>query len=946
MGSGSIQQQYYTRGRKGLFQAGEGFDTVAKSPGLDNNFIKKVLHPYCLYIAPQELARRGERDISLYPASLTVFPAESGELVIGRSIFAGPDFSGQRDVIFTHNYVVPAARREEFLRRPGALFRITGFASAFDEAAGTVLPELTELTYGEGLDPKEPDALLQRLGVTEALFKRLLYACFNAAVSKRKVYIALDVEVSESSARAAELLDILYRCLPYEVRQRFGFTTYNNEPQGRKNIDVMFVEKGSIRSDTRSMGKDFWFDFPNGRFPEEEDPSSADYLEFAWQNRMNPAEMDAFFDFAAEALEDLPAADRLSIAAYAQAALLYRTAQGAQERYKADKAAGAEALLRFLRAGGPDKKPRLHELLLGLIRDEARARPQALPSAEVAPAVEAGMSPRGEATRKSEFAGGLPVRALTAFMEYYAMAPDEVKPGLVADLTDLLDRSVMKEHGGQAYLRDAGVALAKQPALQKRIYERLGRELPYAELSEAVLGDRLGKVKTVKEFQEEIVFWINHSPDSLGLPYFIGQFQEKLKRTLHKSGDQAVSGGHMHQFLASISRSGAASGLTALCQALRLEIARSVLDTLSPATSTWPEARDAGYLLMDDALLRADLNEEQTRKLRIFRAAYEAMTNQGVLATIGAESADSIGRGEESGREEQFSREEGRDGLERGSMSGETTLHSYAHSLDRPLGKTSGSSGLGASPGLSRSAAFDFRDLLDRDIAEIQQLVKRFLEGRIEQAQYPAVVFVFTDWITSTGGFDRPIFIYDMLVFVQLQTEGTDEVYDFIRYTSRAPAFTDVSGRRVRKVYKNALRKYFAEADRKALRNRKIVDKLVASGVSKDFSAVIAELRRERMNPLARLVVYHRGLSVLLLAVVAGVTTLVLVLGGRGDEGNPATGSPSLSPSLAPGQSPGLSPASTPAVLPGLLPTLPPGLAPALPSEQPSGSPSASPAAE
>ena len=32
MGSGSIQQQYYTRGRKGLFQAGEGFDTVAKSP--------------------------------------------------------------------------------------------------------------------------------------------------------------------------------------------------------------------------------------------------------------------------------------------------------------------------------------------------------------------------------------------------------------------------------------------------------------------------------------------------------------------------------------------------------------------------------------------------------------------------------------------------------------------------------------------------------------------------------------------------------------------------------------------------------------------------------------------------------------------------------------------------------------------------------------------------
>jgi hypothetical protein len=521
-------------------------------------------------------------------------------------------------------------------------------------------------------------------------------------------------------------------------------------------------------------------------------------------------------------------------------------------------------------------------------------------------------------------------------MEYYAMAPDEVKPGLVADLTDLLDRSVMKEQGGQAYLRDAGVALAKQPALQKLIYERLGRELPYAGLSEAVLSDRLGKVKTVKEFQEEILFWISHSPDSLGLPYFIGQFQEKLKRTLHKSGDQAVSGGHMHQFLTSVSRSGAGSGLTALCQALWLEIARSVLDTLSPATSTWPEARDAGYLLMEDALLRADLSEEQARKLRIFRAAYEAMTNQGVMAEIGADFADSFGREEETGRDEE------RDGLERRSMSGETTLHSYASSLDRPLGKTSGSSGLGSSPGSRRTAAFDFRDLLDRDITEIQQLVKRFLEGRIEQAQYPAVVFVFTDWITSTGGFDRPIFIYDMLVFVQMQTEGTDEVYDFIRYTSRAPSFTDVSGRRVRKVYKNALRKYFAEADRKALRNRKIVDKLVASGVSKDFTAFIAEVRRERMNPLARLVVYHRGLSVLLLAVAVGITTLVWVLGDRGGEGNPATGSPSVSPSLSPGQSPG----QPSALKPWLLPTLPPGLAPTLPSEQPTGSPSASPAAE
>lgn len=44
--SGSmITQQMYTRERRGVYRSTEGFDTVAKSESLDNNFVKKFCIP-------------------------------------------------------------------------------------------------------------------------------------------------------------------------------------------------------------------------------------------------------------------------------------------------------------------------------------------------------------------------------------------------------------------------------------------------------------------------------------------------------------------------------------------------------------------------------------------------------------------------------------------------------------------------------------------------------------------------------------------------------------------------------------------------------------------------------------------------------------------------------------------------------------------------------------
>lgn len=94
-GSG-ITQQMYTRQRRGVYRSTEGFDTVAKSESLDNNFVKKILHPFCLYDAPAELSARGEKNEEVYPAALHLFHTETNDTVIGQSRYLAADFTGQR----------------------------------------------------------------------------------------------------------------------------------------------------------------------------------------------------------------------------------------------------------------------------------------------------------------------------------------------------------------------------------------------------------------------------------------------------------------------------------------------------------------------------------------------------------------------------------------------------------------------------------------------------------------------------------------------------------------------------------------------------------------------------------------------------------------------------------------------------------------------------------
>ncbi|MFL6561448.1 MAG: hypothetical protein ACJ8MO_35760, partial [Bacillus sp. (in: firmicutes)] len=310
-----IQQQMYTRERGGIFLSTDGYDTIAISEGLDKSFVKKYLHPFCIYQSPKALTTRGEKDSSLYPETVTLFQPETGDMVIGQSVFVPADFTGQRSAYFMHNYVLPPNRKEEWIKHPEKLFQINDFQTSYKTEQGHVLPALEETEYDDMDVLAGKDTLLGNLGIREEQFKQLLFAVMSSIAGKKKVFISLNVPLPEYSKAALQLLELIYLYLPYAHRRKLGAMTFSSEPESKNYIHVMFYEPGTLNMNDRSIEKQFIFDFANDRISGLDiSGQKHEYLDFALDHFSQSKRMDDFFAFAETALSGLPEEQKLEVA--------------------------------------------------------------------------------------------------------------------------------------------------------------------------------------------------------------------------------------------------------------------------------------------------------------------------------------------------------------------------------------------------------------------------------------------------------------------------------------------------------------------------------------------------------------------------------------------------------------------------------------------------------
>lgn len=292
-----IEQQYYTRERGGLFGESDGYDSIAKSKGLKLDFIKKYIHPLCSYDMPGSLKSEEPIKEEDRPSNFIIAQTPTGEMIVGQAVYKSKDFTGLRPTFFMHNYVAGDKDKERLITNPERLFGIKDFAQSYERELGKELPSLIEIPYedSEGLF-YDRGKLFQLLGITEKLFKQMLHAVFIAAVSKKKVYICLNVSSGALTTYAKALLCHIYQTMPRIITQDLGVSTYSKTLEAKKGIHILFVEKETIKYGDGKIDKEFVFDFTTQKFLNTDHQSVElnKYFDFALKYANNQPVWEAF----------------------------------------------------------------------------------------------------------------------------------------------------------------------------------------------------------------------------------------------------------------------------------------------------------------------------------------------------------------------------------------------------------------------------------------------------------------------------------------------------------------------------------------------------------------------------------------------------------------------------------------------------------------------------
>lgn len=629
-----IQQQIYTRERRGLFRSTEGFDTVAKSAGLDGSFIKKILHPFCAYDAPTELTTRGEKDGALYPGALHLFHTESGETVLGRSVYQPADFTGLRSAFLTHNYVIPANRSGEVVNDYRAWIRAV-FSKEYDISSGSELPELQDLPHSnlsESANLSSWREVLDELRIDEQMFKQLLFAVMTSCgEGRKKVYVSLDVSSEQIDEQACRLLELLYAVLPYEFRRRLGCITYSKEPQSRKYIHLQFVERGSLRVTDRSLDKEYTFDLATQRSTQVDLDGRQPYLDFVWQHLEQQISLEPFLEFADEMLRGM-GVRRTAVSSYHELAVLYQIEQGNYRLYEVDKANVLSGLLEFLKLDGAlDSKERLNDMLMGLFdREFDEVRQGTVPDQEIAEC----FRDYFHIITKNGVSGSEKVKIITYFIRTVNNALAHQRKDLATGLYEIIEESPdLKADFFDTVLKNEGLArMLFEPYIQEKFMS-------------------LQKSKNVLNLVQS---WTSSHPEVL----YNGPFQESAQIALgRKLRDEPSLIPAVNAILEGIGKleresqqlgNGRAFAASAILEQLRATTIRVLLSEIDLERLTKEQLLAADFLKQGEGLeLGKDQQEQRLRSnALVLSSAYlwftEAGPDESIFNGLSLQEIDSV----------------------------------------------------------------------------------------------------------------------------------------------------------------------------------------------------------------------------------------------------------------------------------------------------------------
>ncbi|WJH27382.1 hypothetical protein N6H13_19070 [Paenibacillus sp. CC-CFT742] len=840
-----IEQQMYTRERRGVFRTTEGFDTVAASPGLDPSFIKKVLHPYCVYDAPAELTARSEKDQAKFPPSIHLIHLESGETILGQNVYQSADFTGLRSAFFAHNYVLSPERFEEQMKQGNWLDAV--FATSYDIEQGTVLPALTELpgaplngreaATGAGAGPSgarsvAPADLLASLKMNETLFKRLLYAVMQAVATRRKVYIALDLPAEEITAGAKELLRLLYAALPYAFRRQLGFMTFAKEPQAKKGVHLQFVERGTLRPKDRNTEKDFTFDLATGRVTHADvSVAQLPYAEFAWSLLQEPGVADAFYTFADEMLAGTEPGRELSIQSYGELSMFYRLEQGMEDLYLNDKGGVLSGLLTYLKPeGGVQRRSRLNELFLTLLsRELDSVKRENVPEETVA-------------SRIAEyFRVAAPVvqsRIVDYFIYAVNNARSQKRMRAVQELYDLLDR-------------DSG--------LSRAFFDKvLANESLTKLLFEPYLDNQLKRTETASDVIGVIERWVTTHVSAVYNSFLLDRTATELRERLCSAPNPVHAANEALKRVSVLDR---LSSDMLVGDGIKARIGQSQTVTRSARSSGAESAELSAY---QEELTRLADKLAYVINLFLIQDLDLERVNREQLLSIDILLHDSEVR--------DWAARQGQDVTARTNMM--LAARAWLSGEDR------------------EEEVLESLSLAERN--ELQRWVRRWLAGELRDQPgtpaYEALPLAF-----YRGGSGSKLDYAGLIEFVRSSAGSKEVLYSFFEWSGSQRLFLRSS--QASKAYSDAIVAYFKDHDREAFKSKSAFKPYYARA-SKTMKPVYDRAKSELSSPLVRMLTGKRknlflgSVIVILILGIAGVTYALTNKSDAPEEATPSTQEP------------------------------------------------------
>ncbi|WP_226679064.1 GAP1-N2 domain-containing protein [Mesobacillus jeotgali] len=364
-----IEQHMYTRSREGLTSTAVGYDSIAKSSGLSIGDVQNdYLRSLYKYSVPNTVFPENPED---YPKSVYGVPGPDGYFILGQNKYKIDEYSqNTRSAFFAHQYYIPATEIDEFYKYPEKLFRVSSFEGTYDLDKGRVLPAVANLEYHDHeTDKKE---LLLRLGISDELFQKLLLAVFMSVKNGKIVYVLLDLPVTQLTSAALQLLELIYKSMPYGIRRQLGFNTYTNNTRAHQKMKIVFLENGSLEG--QSVNNQYVFDFGQGHFENIDQLPLSDHFFSIITVMDEQSKLNEFYQFIEQSTADFADGEKNDLGLYEQLAQLYHhysTDEGLRIEDETRRIHIYQLILPFVRNDSlKDKKPILFDILRTLFINE------------------------------------------------------------------------------------------------------------------------------------------------------------------------------------------------------------------------------------------------------------------------------------------------------------------------------------------------------------------------------------------------------------------------------------------------------------------------------------------------------------------------------------------------------------------------------------------------